>query len=326
MSEGAADELRTAVDRLRAQGMRALVLDLRANPGGLIREGVKVASLFLQPGDTVAVSRGRTGKHLKAYLAGESGGWDDLRLAVLVNRGTASSAEVVAGALQDHDRAVVIGHTSYGKGSAQTLYPITGGSALKLTTAKWFTPSGRSISKPHDAEGDDDADTTPTPITAREKFKTDAGRTVYGGGGITPDVTAGDTTPVPTELALQNALGKKIPQFRDAITDYAMSLKGANTVTSTDFAVTDAMREAVWQGMRQRGIEIDRAIYDGAAPLVSRLISYDVARYVFGRPAEQRRIVQDDPMVQRAVELTRGVKTQKDLLARVSENQGRRGE
>jgi hypothetical protein len=137
-----------------------------------------------------------------------------------------------------------------------------------------------------------------------EKFKTDAGRTVYGGGGIAPDVVAGDTTPVPAELALQNALGRKIPQFRDAITDYAMSLKGSSIVTSPDFAVTDAMREAVWQGMRQRGIDIDRAIYGGAAPLVSRLISYDVARYVFGRPAEQRRIVQDDPIVQRAVELT----------------------
>src|SRR4029450_10639363 len=100
----------------------------------------------------------------------------------------------------------------------------------------------------------------------------------------------------------------KIPQFRDAITDYAMSLKGANMVTSTDFAVTDAMRDAVWQGMRQRGIEIAGALYDAAAPLVSRLISYDVARYVFGRPVEQRRIVQDDPMVQRGVEPTPGGK------------------
>ena len=97
-------------------------------------------------------------------------------------------------------------------------------------------------------------------------------------------------------------------------------------MTSADFAVTDAMRDAVWQGMRQRRIDIDRAVYDAAAPLVSRLISYDVARYVFGRAAEQRRIVQDDPIVRRAVELIRGAKTQKDLLTRVGENQGRRGE
>jgi hypothetical protein len=131
---------------------------------------------------------------------------------------------------------------------------------------------------------------------------------------------------VPSELALQNALGRKVPVFRDAITDYAMSLKGTTTLTAPDFAVTDAMRDAVWQRMRQRGIEIDRAVYDGAAPLVSRIIGYDVARYVFGRLAEQRRAVQDDPVVQRAVELTRGAKTQKELLARVTGQQGRRGE
>jgi hypothetical protein len=139
-------------------------------------------------------------------------------------------------------------------------------------------------------------------------------------------VVAGDTTPVPTDLALQSALGRKIPLFFDAITDYAMSLKGTNTVSSPDFPVTDAMREAVWQRMRQRGIAIDRNTYDAASSLTSRLISYDVARYVFGRTAENRRRLLDDPMVQRAVDLTRGARTQKELLARVTEQQSRRGE
>jgi hypothetical protein len=105
-----------------------------------------------------------------------------------------------------------------------------------------------------------------------------------------------------------------------------MSLKGTNAVTSPDFPVTDAMREAVWQRMQQRGISIDRGIYDAASPLVSRFIAVDVARYVLGRAAEQRRVALDDPVVQRALELARGAKTQKELLARVSERQGRRGE
>src|SRR4029453_376354 len=245
-SDSTEKELSRSIDSLSRAGMHSLILDLRANPGGLLTQGVGVSDLFLDKGQEIVSMKGRVREANRDFVDGNPQRWPDLPIVVLVDEYSASASEIVAGALQDHDRAVVIGHTSYGKGSAQTLYPITGGSALKLTTAKWFTPSGRSISKPHDAEGDDDADTTPTPITAREKFKTDAGRTVYGGGGITPDVTVGDTTPVPTELALQNALGKKIPQFRDAITDYAMSLKGANTVTSTDFAVTDAMREAVW--------------------------------------------------------------------------------
>jgi carboxyl-terminal processing protease len=325
-SDSTEKELSRSIDSLSRAGMRSLVLDLRLNPGGLLTQGVGVSDLFLDRGQEIVTMKGRVRDANRDFVDGAPQRWPNLPMVVLVDEYSASASEIVAGALQDHDRAVVIGHTSYGKGSAQTLYPITGGSALKLTTAKWFTPSGRSISKPHGADGDDDEDTNPAAPAPREKFKTDAGRTVYGGGGITPDVIAGDTTPVPTELALQNALGKKIPQFRDAITDYAMSLKGTNTVTSPDFAVTDAMREAVWQGMRQRGIDIDRAVYNAAAPLVSRLISYDVARYVFGRAVEQRRIVQDDPIVQRAVELTRGVKTQKDLLTRVGENQGRRGE
>jgi len=325
-SDSTEKELSRSIDSLSRAGMRSLVLDLRQNPGGLLTQGVGVSDLFLDRGQEIVTMKGRVRDANRDFVDGAPQRWPNLPMVVLVDEYSASASEIVAGALQDHDRAVVVGHTSYGKGSAQTLYPITGGSALKLTTAKWFTPSGRSISKPHNAEGDEDDDTIPTPQAAREKFKTDAGRTVYGGGGITPDVTAGDTMPVPSELALQNALGKKIPQFRDAITDYAMSLKGTNTVTSTDFAVTDAMRDALWQGMRQRGIQIDRAVYDAASSLVSRLISYDVARYVFGRPAEQRRIVQDDPIVQRAVELTRGIKTQKDLLTRVSESQGRKGE
>jgi carboxyl-terminal processing protease len=327
-SDSTEKELSRSIDSLSRAGMRSLVLDLRANPGGLLTQGVGVSDLFLDRGQEIVTMKGRVRESNRDFVDGAAQQWPGLPIVVLVDEYSASASEIVAGALQDHDRAVVIGHTSYGKGSAQTLYPITGGSALKLTTAKWFTPAGRSISKPStssdDAEdGDDKAPATPE---NREKYKTDAGRTVFGGGGIAPDVVVGDTTPVPSELALQNALGRKVPQFRDAITDYAMSLKGGNIVTTPNFAVTDAMREAVWQRMQQRGIAIDRGIYDAAAPLVSRYIAVEVARYVLGRAAEQRRVALDDPVVQRAVELTRGAKTQKELLARIGERQGRRGE
>ena len=328
-SDSTEKELSRSIDSLSRVGMRSLVLDLRANPGGLLTQGVGVSDLFLDRGQEIVTMKGRVRDANREFVDGAPQRWPDLPIVVLVDEYSASASEIVAGALQDHDRAVVLGHTSYGKGSAQTLYPITGGSALKLTTARWFTPAGRSISKPasataDDEDGDDDKPTATSP--KREQYKTDDGRTVYGGGGIIPDVVVGDTTPVPSEVALQTALGRKIPQFRDAITDYAMSLKGSNTVTSADFSVTDAMREAVWQRMQQRGVAIDRTIYDAAAPLVSRIIAVDVARYVLGRPAEQRRVALDDPVIQRAIDLTRGARTQKELLARVSERQGRRGE
>ena len=154
--------------------MKALVLDLRSNPGGLIREGVKVAGLFLHPGDTVALSRGRTGKAVRAYVAEESADWEDLRLVLLVNRGTASSAEVIAGALQDHDRAAIVGTPTYGKGVLQTTYPLGEEVALKLTTAKWFTPSGRWVQRPPTASVG--AAGNRTPALEPQILRTKAGR------------------------------------------------------------------------------------------------------------------------------------------------------
>jgi carboxyl-terminal processing protease len=327
-SDSTEKELARSIDSLSQAGMKSLVLDLRANPGGLLTQGVGVSDLFLDPRQAIVTMKGRVREANRTFVDGYQQRWPDLPIVVLVDEYSASASEIVAGALQDHDRALVVGRTSYGKGSAQTLYPITGGSALKLTTAKWFTPVGRSISKPNDpstVEGED-GEPIAKSDTARERFKTDGGRTVFGGGGITPDVVAGDTTISPQELAFANAIGRKGPQFRDAINDYAMSLKGTRTITSQDFPVTDEMREQVWQRMRQRGIEIDRGVYDAAAPFVSTFISYDVARYVFGRAAERRRTVLDSPEVQKALELLRGITTQKDLLARVSGQQGRRGE
>ena len=327
-SDSTEKELSRSIDSLSRAGMRSLILDLRANPGGLLTQGVGVSDLFLDRDQPIVTMKGRVREANRTFVDGYAQRWPDLPIVVLVDEYSASASEIVAGALQDHDRAVVVGRTSYGKGSAQTLYPISGGSALKLTTAKWFTPVGRTISKPSSARVGEDEDGEPvaTKKEERERFKTDGGRIVYGGGGITPDVVAGDTIVLPTELAFVNALGRKAPQFRDAITAYAMSLKNAGTVTSPDFAVTDEMRDQVWQRMRQRGVDIDRGVYDAAAPLVSRFIGYDVARYVFGRAAEQRRTVLDFPEVQKGIELLRGVNTQKELLARVSGQQPRRGE
>ena len=205
LSEGAANELRTAVDRLVGEGMTSLVLDLRSNPGGLIREGVAVASLFLQPGDTVATSLGRSPEHSKVYLAGKSGGWDGLRLVLLVNRGTASSAEVIAGALQDHDRAVVVGTASYGKGVLQTTYPLGKDMAIRLTTARWFTPSGRTVQRlPLDTLS---AQKFLIPHSRPRSFRTDGGRAIADASGIMPDVLVQALPRSEGELLLTSALG-----------------------------------------------------------------------------------------------------------------------
>ncbi len=313
-SDSTVKELNGAITSLLARGMKTLVLDLRTNPGGLLNQGVRVSDLFLNPGQKIVSMRGRLPEANRDYADSAKQRWPQLLLLVLVDGRSASAAEIVAGALQDHDRAVIIGTPTYGKGSAQSVIPFGPQGGLKITTARWFTPAGRSITWKQPA--DDDSD-NPLPAK-RERFRTDAGRTVYGGGGITPDVIAGDSTTPVVEGAFIRALGARAGHFRDAVTDYALYLKGTRGVTSPDFVVTPAMREEVWQRMKARGIDIPRSVYDEAEPLVSRVIGFDIARYIFGGEAEFRRRASVDKALQKALELARGAKTEHDLLRKVT--------
>ena len=243
--------------------------------------------------------------------------WAGMPLVVLVDSSTASAAEIVAGALQDHDRAVLLGTATYGKGSAQNVYPLADGGAAKLTTARWFTPTGRSIDRPRPDPDNPDTDTT----AKRPTYKTDAGRTVLGGGRITPDVVLGAPTRTSTDTTFERALGKQIPQFRDALTVYALSVKAARGVSSPDFVVTPAMRAELLVRVRAHGITIDEKTYAGASALVDRLLGYEIARYSFGETAEWARRLRDDSGLGRAVEFARGATTQKELLDRTANKQ-----
>ena len=313
-SDSTAEELNGAISGLIAKGMKTLVLDLRTNPGGLLNQGVRVSDLFLNSGQRIVSMRGRLPEANRDYADTAKQRWPDLPLIVLVDGRSASAAEIVAGALQDHDRAVIVGTPTYGKGSAQSVVSFGPEGGLKITTARWFTPVGRSISRrqPSDDESDDEL----PPI--RERFRTDAGRTVYGGGGITPDVIAGDSTVPIAEGIFMRALGAKAGHFRDAVTDYALYLKGTRGITTPDFVVTPAMRDEVWNRMKARGIDIPRSVYDEAEPLVSRMIAFDIARYIFGSEAEFRRGASIDKPLQKALELARGSSSEKDLLRKAT--------
>ena len=313
--DSSAAEIARSVDSLRARGITGLVVDLRRNPGGLLPQGVAVADLFLDQGVKILDMRGRTPESNVEYRDGAPQRWDGLPVVVLVNDGTASAAEIVAGALQDHDRALIVGRATFGKGSAQSLFPLEGGGALKLTTARWYTPLGRAIGRPFGAEVPDEEEEELESARRREEFKTASGRVIYGGGGITPDVAVGDTVQPPAELAFQQALGDRANAFRDAITDYALELRGSSLVPSPDFVVTPAMRQQLWERARSRGIELDRAVFDAAAPLVTRMMTVDIARYAFGGDVAVRRQAEQDRAIQAALSLLRGVRTPQELLA-----------
>ena len=311
-SDSTANEVTTAVNGLLARGMKTLVVDLRTNPGGLLTQGVRVSDLFLNQGQKIVSMRGRVPEANRDYADTAQQRWPDLPLLVLVDGRSASAAEIVAGALQDHDRAVLVGTPTYGKGSAQSVIPFGDQGGLKITTARWFTPVGRSITRrlPSDDEADDAG---PAP---RERFHTDGGRIVYGGGGITPDVIAGDSTTPLVETNFMRALGSSASHFRDAVTDYVLSLKANRSISSPDFVITPAMRDEVWNRMKARGVDISRSVYDEAEPLVSRVMGFEIARYVFGPDAEFRRRASVDKTLQKALELAHGAKSEHDLLRR----------
>jgi len=311
-SDSTAKEVTSSVTGLLAHGMKTLVLDLRTNPGGLLAQGVRVSDLFLNQGQRIVSMRGRLPETNRDFADTAQQRWPDLPLVVLVDGRSASAAEIVAGALQDHDRAVIVGTPTYGKGSAQTVIPFGDQGGLKITTARWFTPVGRSIARRLPSD-DDSEDQIPT---KRERFHTDGGRTVYGGGGITPDVIAGDTATPGVEGNFMRALGATASHFRDAVTDYALFLKANHGIATPDFVVTAAMRDEVWNRMKTRGIDIPRSTYDEAEPLVSRVIAFDISRYVFGPDAEFRRRASLDKTLQKALELARGAKSEHDLLRR----------
>jgi carboxyl-terminal processing protease len=321
-NETATTEVSTALRNLQNQGVKGIVLDLRLNPGGFLDQALAISNLFLKEGTEIASVRGRNVEP-QTYYAREKPVAPSLPLVILTDQWTASASEIVAGALQDHDRAVIVGTTSFGKGLVQSLFELDGGYALKMTTAKWYTPSGRSIQKerhlndegvmvevhPDSTEGD-------SVRRARPVYKSDAGRVVYGGGAITPDLTIQPDTLSSPEQEFQRATAAK-PTIYSVIYDYAYELKSKVT---PDFVVQPAWREELYQRLQKKGIQVDRKLYDGASGYVDWQLGQRIARLAFGDSTAKRRNLNDDPQLRKALDLLRHGQSQQDLFALVASN------
>ena len=337
VSETSAEELRQEIAGMKGKGMKSLIMDLRGNPGGLLDQGVKVADLFLDTRQEIVSTRGRARGSTKEFVDEARQAWPDLPIVILVNDGTASAAEIIAGALQDHDRAVVVGAPTFGKGLVQTLFPLGEGVALKLTTARWFTPSGRTIQRIAKDEEDQatqaamavvsdtvlgapDEESTDSALKQRPIFHTDAGRVVRGGGGIVPDLVIRPDSLTTAERDFAKALGNGLPQYRDALTTIALDAKKTHGIKAESFKVTPEMRQQVYQRLRAKDIQITPAVFNGAGKLVDEQLGYEIARYVFGRPAEFRRRAAQDLQMQTAIGMLRKAQTPKQLLGLAQAN------
>ena len=237
-------ELKAAIERLQKQGMKKLLLDLRGNPGGVLDQSVDVADVFLEKGSKIVYTRGRTSSSAQDYGAPGDGLHFDQPLVVLVSRGSASASEIVAGAIQDHDRGLIVGQRTWGKGLVQSVYTLPYGAGLALTTAKYYTPSGRWIQRdysdllayvnPDDHDGTGEETTTEAPRKEGEVFYTDAGRVVYAAGGITPDVVVKNNR---DSKLLTQLLARNLPFY------FAVNWLVKHPDVPRDVAVTPAMRE-----------------------------------------------------------------------------------
>jgi carboxyl-terminal processing protease len=317
-NESAAEDVGRSIRDLTRKGARSILLDMRGNPGGILEQSLEVSNLFLKRGQPILSVRGRVGNPLD-YSAQNEPVLPSLPLVVLTDEGSASASEIVAGALQDHDRAVLIGQTTFGKGLVQSVFPLDGGYALKLTTAKWFTPSGRTIQKDRKiVDGRIVApafDSTETEAAKKNRpaYKSDAGRVVYGGGGITPDIIVPDDTlsTLEQQVARATLVGAKSVDAYVTIHDYALEL---SRQVRPDFQVQPAWRDELYRRLTAKGVTVDRAQWDASSRYVDTQLEQRIARLAFGDSTAKRRSLKYDAPLRKAIEVVNRSQTQKDLF------------
>ncbi len=323
ISETSETEVKEALASLRSQGMTGLVLDLRGNPGGLLDGGVNLADLFLDPGLTVVETRGRAAGQTEAFRTTDPQEVPGLPIVVLIDDRSASASEIIAGALQDHDRALVVGWPSYGKGSVQSLYRLTGGNVLRLTTARWYTPSGRSIQRPfHDEDaGDEEGVLTldggwleRTDLLDRPAHQTASGRTVYGGGGIAPDILVFPDTLADGEEVAVRKMYEEAGRIYSAIFNFAVTYIQEHPELQVGFELTDAVMASFYTALAESGLEMDREVVDGAGRFVRHQLGREIANQKWGDEGAFRSQLPSDHQLERAVELLRGARSPGELF------------
>lgn len=309
------DEFAKALNDLRNSGMKKLVLDLRNNPGGYLDQSFKMASMFIDRGKKIVYTKSRIPQYNDEYVS-EGGEYTKTPLVVLVNDGSASASEIVSGAIQDWDRGIIVGENTFGKGLVQRQYDLSDGSAMRVTTSRYYTPSGRLIQKPYEGgeykkmlvrveDGDNLFHDKDTKDTTRPEFKTMGGRTVYGGGGVTPDfVIRLDTL---TEYSVQL---RRLNLFLEYANDYYTANKESIKSSYPDyikfrdgFNVSEGMLSDFKSLAEKKGIVFNQEQWDRDLSFIQTSIKSIIARDIWGNNGSMAVFLATDEQFQRALEL-----------------------
>jgi len=314
--ENTDQELGQALRALQRQGMKRLVLDLRNNPGGALDQAIKVANRFLPRGAMVVYTRGRVPNSDQDYRATESSDYLNIPMVTLTNRSSASASEIVSGALQDHDRSLIVGETTFGKALVQSVYRVSEGAGVAVTTAHYYTPSGRLIQRPWDDSFDEYLtytmrDQDPNKVHSAEDLKlTDAGRKVYSGGGIEPDrrfdgpIEGFNPTRFGRTINARNIFDVYAQRFtRKGDTRITLTPTATPRELSPGFEVTDAMVGEFRELVEKSKVKFDEADWQKDLPFIKAMIRYEIDLDLFGVEAARKDLVKSDPQLQFAVTL-----------------------
>jgi carboxyl-terminal processing protease len=314
------EEFMEALGKLRAAGMKRLVLDLRTNAGGYLEQAYKMVDEILPKGRKIVYTKGRRPEFDEEYIASGVGRYQDLGLVVLVNNGSASASEIVAGAIQDWDRGLIVGETTFGKGLVQRQFDLKDGSAFRLTTARYYTPSGRLIQRPYDKdkakyqrepferdeqEGENITHEAEKDST-RQRFKTMGGRVVYGGGGITPDyIVKSDrlneyTVQLRSKLVFLQTADKYLDQHGTELK--ATYGKDARRFVE-EFEVTTPMLADLQEIAKNKGVAFNQELYDKDLRYIKAFAKAYIARGVWGNEGSAQVMLKEDAQFKKAMSL-----------------------
>ncbi len=308
------NEMAEAVAKLKEQGMERMILDLRDNGGGLVQAALDILEMFIPHGQTLLSIKAREGTLGDRSIDSKNPSPETFPLVTIINNNSASASEIVAGALQDHDRAIIVGENSFGKGLVQTVFPVSDGAALRLTTAKYYTPAGRLIQRSYEGKsrynyfisrGKENA------APDRPQFKTDSGRVVYGGGGISPDITVKGRRITNNQFRLQDPMFLFVRELVNGQIQGLEEFKVGDMIFNhvlkpEEFQITDkvlnAFKEFLIKNDGKFDVKYPPSLVDENREILRLLIRSDVVTAAYGTETARQVLIETDPQVLKAIE------------------------